>query len=67
MRPIQPPDEELRRSLVRVLGTAAFDIAHGAGERLSPTQALQLASSDQRDSSRSAPETPNEADKTDNA
>jgi hypothetical protein len=54
MRPTEPPDEELRRSLVRVLGTAAFDAAYGEGTRLSPTQALQVASSDQRDSSRPA-------------
>jgi predicted ATPase/DNA-binding CsgD family transcriptional regulator len=43
MRPIQPPDEELRRSVVRALGISAFDTAHGEGERLSPTQALQFA------------------------
>src|SRR5262249_17104423 len=48
MRPIQPPDEELRRSLVRVLGTAAFDAAYTEGGRLSPAQALQLAASSQR-------------------
>ncbi len=54
MRPAQPPDEELRRSLARVLGTAAFDAAYGEGKRLSPTQALQLASSGQRESSRPA-------------
>jgi predicted ATPase/DNA-binding CsgD family transcriptional regulator len=41
MRPIQPPDERLRRSLVRTLGTAAFDTAHTEGMRLSPIQALQ--------------------------
>jgi hypothetical protein len=52
MRPIQPPDEELRRSLVRVLGPEAFDTAYGEGERLSPAQALRFASSDQRDTSR---------------
>jgi hypothetical protein len=51
MRPIQPPDQELRRSLVRTLGAAAFDTAHREGESLSPTQALQFASSDQPDSS----------------
>ena len=48
MRPIKPPDEELRQSLVRILGAAAFDNAHAEGERLSPTQALQLASHDRR-------------------
>ncbi len=45
MRPIHPPDEELRQSLVQVLGAAAFDTAHGEGERLSAAQALKLASS----------------------
>jgi hypothetical protein len=46
MRPIEPPDEELHRSLVQVLGKAAFDTAHREGERLSLTQALQQTSSD---------------------
>ncbi len=46
MRPIEPTDEELHQSLVRILGAAAFDTAHDEGERLSPTQALQLASRD---------------------
>jgi len=46
MRPIEPTDEELHRSLVRILGAAVFDAAHDEGERLSPTQALQLASHD---------------------
>jgi predicted ATPase/DNA-binding CsgD family transcriptional regulator len=50
MRPTEPPDQELRRSLIRVLGTAAFDAAYSEGQRLSPTQALQVASSDQRNS-----------------
>jgi len=50
MRPIQAPDQELRRSLARVLGDAAFDAAYGEGQRLSPAQALQAVSSDQRDS-----------------
>jgi len=54
MRPIQAPDQELRRLLARLLGSAAFDAAYGEGQRLSPTQALQAASSDQRDSSRPA-------------
>jgi len=49
MRPVHPPDEELRRFLVRVLGAAAFDGAHGEGELLSPTQALRFASSDPRE------------------
>ncbi|TDD72718.1 hypothetical protein E1262_02375 [Jiangella aurantiaca] len=48
MRPVQPPDDDLRRSLVRQLGPAGFDAAHREGECLSPTQALQ-AISDQRD------------------
>lgn len=49
MRPTQPPDQELRRTLVRALGTAAFDAAYAEGQRLSPTQALHAASSGQRD------------------
>jgi tetratricopeptide (TPR) repeat protein len=56
MRPLEPPDGELHRSLLRVLGKAGFDSAHEEGERLSPTQALQLASTDNRDSSRSSGE-----------
>jgi hypothetical protein len=44
MRPIEPSDEELRRSLERILGTAAFDTAHAEGERTSPTNALRLTS-----------------------
>jgi predicted ATPase/DNA-binding CsgD family transcriptional regulator len=44
MRPIEPSDEELRRSLKRILGTAAFDTAHAEGERTSPTNALRLTS-----------------------
>jgi hypothetical protein len=44
MRPIEPPDEKLRRSLKRILGTAAFDTAHAEGERTSPTNALRLTS-----------------------
>ncbi|MEO3860974.1 LuxR C-terminal-related transcriptional regulator [Acrocarpospora sp. B8E8] len=54
MRPIQPPDEELRRSLVQVLGAGAFATAYGEGECLSPAQALRFTSSGQRDSSRPA-------------
>ena len=46
MRPARPPDEELRRSLARALGAAAFDAAYGEGKRLSPPQALQATSSD---------------------
>src|SRR4029453_13229656 len=38
MRPLEPPDGELRRSLVHALGKKAFDSAHQEGERLSPTQ-----------------------------
>jgi hypothetical protein len=43
MRPISPPDEELHRALVRDLGAAAFDTAHGEGARLSPVEALRFA------------------------
>jgi hypothetical protein len=51
MRPVQPPDQELRRSLVRVLGTAAFDAAFSEGELMSPVQALQHASPGRGDDS----------------
>jgi predicted ATPase/DNA-binding CsgD family transcriptional regulator len=54
MRPARPPDEELRRSLARVLGTAAFDAAYGEGKQLPPVQALQAASPGHRDNSRPA-------------
>ena len=47
MRPIHPPDEELRRTLRQALGPAAFDDAHGEGARLSPTEALRLAPLDE--------------------
>jgi hypothetical protein len=40
MRPAQPPDQELRRPLERVLGAADFDAAYREGESLSPVQAL---------------------------
>ncbi|TDO45957.1 putative ATPase [Kribbella sp. VKM Ac-2527] len=43
MRPLQPRDDELRRSLVQVLGAEEFNAAHREGQRLSPTQALHLA------------------------
>jgi hypothetical protein len=41
MRPIQPPDQALRRSLADELGAAGFDSAHSEGERLSPMDALR--------------------------
>jgi len=40
MRPVQPPDDQLRQQLIRTLGAAAFEDAYRDGERLSPTQAL---------------------------
>ena len=46
MRPLAPPDKELRRSLAAVLGTTAFATAHAEGERMSPTQVLQSTASD---------------------
>ena len=49
LRPIQPPDEHLRRSLVQAMGGAAFDNAHREGEHQSPTDALQRAPSLQSD------------------
>jgi hypothetical protein len=51
MRPTEPPDQELRRSLAGMLGAAAFETAYGEGKQLTPTQALQVALSNQRDSS----------------
>jgi hypothetical protein len=52
MRPAQPPDQELRRSLIRVLGDAAFNDAHADGQRLSPAQALEVIRSVRRDPDR---------------
>jgi predicted ATPase/DNA-binding CsgD family transcriptional regulator len=46
-RPLQPRDDDLRHSLVQVLGVEDFNAAHGEGERLSPTDALHLAAPDQ--------------------
>jgi hypothetical protein len=46
MRPAQPPDRALRRSLVQVLGTEDFTSAHAEGQRMSPTQALHSAAPD---------------------
>jgi predicted ATPase/DNA-binding CsgD family transcriptional regulator len=44
-RPPQPPDQHLRRSLVRGLGRTTFDEAHTQGRSLSPTAALRLTTS----------------------
>jgi len=41
MRPLQPPDDQLRQQLMHTLGIAAFEDAYRDGERLSPTQAVQ--------------------------
>jgi hypothetical protein len=54
-RPPQPPDENLRRSLVRRLGHTAFDQAHAEGRSLSPTEALWLTTPAQPASSASSP------------
>jgi predicted ATPase/DNA-binding CsgD family transcriptional regulator len=43
-RPPQPPDENLRRSLMRRLGRSAFDQAHTEGRSLPPTEALRTTS-----------------------
>jgi hypothetical protein len=51
LRPAQPSDGELRRSLAQVLGIAAFDAAFNEGELLSPVQALQHASPGRGDDS----------------
>lgn len=45
LRPVQPPDPELRQALVRALGAAAFDDAHSHGERLTPEKALRAVPS----------------------
>jgi hypothetical protein len=44
MRPINQPDEQLRRSLEQILGSEAFDTAHTEGERTPLRQTLQPAS-----------------------
>jgi predicted ATPase/DNA-binding CsgD family transcriptional regulator len=46
-RPPQPPDQNLRRSLVRGLGRSAFDEAHAQGRSLPPTAVLRLTMSPQ--------------------
>jgi predicted ATPase/DNA-binding CsgD family transcriptional regulator len=53
MRAIEPSSEELRRSLTRNIGAAAFEAAYGEGGRLSPKQALKVAPPDQPADSRS--------------
>jgi hypothetical protein len=55
MRPLRAPDETLRRSLVEALGAADFDTVHGEGQRLSPTQALDLVSAGERSRLSGAP------------
>jgi hypothetical protein len=45
LRPNRPPDEKVRQQLIHTLGTAAFEDAYREGERLSPNEALRLASS----------------------
>ncbi|WP_182900316.1 LuxR C-terminal-related transcriptional regulator [Microbispora sp. H10830] len=52
MRPPQPPDQELRHTLVRILGTGSFVSAHAQGERLSPAETLRLVPFDEPGSSR---------------
>jgi len=54
-RPPQPPDENLRRSLVRGLGRSAFDEARTEGRSLSPTEALRLTTSAQPARNASSP------------
>jgi hypothetical protein len=41
----QPPDQNLRRSLIRGLGRTTFDETHTHGRSLSPTAALRLTTS----------------------
>ncbi|MEV7808666.1 LuxR C-terminal-related transcriptional regulator [Microbispora sp. NPDC088329] len=45
LRPIRPPDPELRHALIRALGAESFDSAHSRGEHLSPAEALRLVPS----------------------
>ena len=40
----EPPDEDLRQSLVRTLGRSAFDAACSEGRSLLPTEALRTTS-----------------------
>ena len=40
MQPSQPPDQELRQSLAKALGTGPFAAAYSAGQQQSPAQAL---------------------------
>jgi predicted ATPase/DNA-binding CsgD family transcriptional regulator len=54
IRPSKPPKDHLRLELIQALGATAFHAAHREGQRLTPTQALQGASSDQRDNPRPA-------------
>jgi hypothetical protein len=44
-RPPQPPDQNLRRSLIRELGRTTFDETYTHGRSLSPTAALRLTTS----------------------
>jgi hypothetical protein len=44
MRPPEPPDEELRRSLTEILGTDVFGSALAEGERTPVADALRLVS-----------------------
>jgi hypothetical protein len=44
-RPPQPPDQHLRRSLIRGLGRTTFELAHTQGQSLSPTAALRHTTS----------------------
>jgi predicted ATPase/DNA-binding CsgD family transcriptional regulator len=47
MRGIEPPNEELGRSLTGLLGADDFNAAYRQGTRLSPKQALEVVTSDQ--------------------
>ena len=54
-RPPQPPDENLRRSLVRALGRSTFDEARTEGRSLPLTEALRLTTSERPASNASFP------------
>jgi hypothetical protein len=54
MRPLPPSDEDLQSTVMRDLGTTAYDAAHAEGARLSPAEALGFTQSDDPDSAQPA-------------
>jgi hypothetical protein len=49
-----PPDEDLRGTVMRDLGTTVYDGAHAEGARLAPAEALRFTQSDEPDSAQPA-------------